>query len=250
MKLLVDSGNTRLKWGWSDKGEITLTGALVNSQISFAVLLASWQVLPIPPAIVISCVNSPQVIALITSVADLLWPDSPVIVAQSALFQCGVRNAYELPETLGVDRWMALIAVRNFYCQAACIVDCGTAITIDFMDADGYHQGGMICPGLQLMKQSLSKATQQLPYSATDYAVGLANNTEAGIYNGTLFAACGLIEKVLARQSAPLQLILTGGDAKCIAALVSCECVVDDNLVLRGLGYISEAIATQFVING
>jgi type III pantothenate kinase len=249
MKLLVDSGNTRLKWGWSDNGEITLADTLVNSHISFAVLLDSWQTLALPQTIAISCVNSPQTLALITSVADLLWPDCPVIVAQPALFGCGVRNAYEQPEKLGADRWMALIAVYNFYRQAACIVDCGTAITIDLIDADGYHQGGMICPGLQLMKQSLSKATRQLPYSQADYTVGLANNTEAGIYNGTLFAACGLIEKVLASQPIPLQLILTGGDARCIAASVSCGCIVDDNLVLRGLSYVSEAMTTRVETN-
>lgn len=239
MSLLIDSGNTRLKWAWSDNGSIVLTDAVLNSQLSFTVLVELWHVLPIPQIVAVSCVNAPQTRALIVSVVRFLWPTCCVVVAQTQSVQCGVRNGYTQPEKLGVDRWLALIAVRNIYQQAACIVDCGTAITVDLIDADGQHLGGMISPGLTLMKQALSTGTQQLPYSEQNYTAGWSNNTLAGIDSGTLFAACGLIERVIALQSFPVQLILTGGDAARIAEQLACACIVDDNLVLRGLSYVA-----------
>ncbi len=240
MKLLVDIGNTRFKWGLACNGNIITTGVLLNTHISFPVLVDAWQGLSSPQSVAISCVNSPQTTGLVSSVAAFLWPNSPVILAQSAVFQCGVRNAYGQSEKLGVDRWLALIAVHNGYHQAACIVDCGTAITVDLIDGTGHHQGGVISPGLMLMRQSLSSGTHQLPLAGQDYTFGLANNTEAAIYSGTLSAACGLIERVVAQHAVPL--ILTGGDARLIATQLVCPAIIDDNLVLRGLIYVSDAV--------
>lgn len=240
MKLLIDSGNTRLKWGWADNHHISTTGALFNSGVSFTVLVEIWQTSSVPRLVVISCVNTPQMVGLIESVVNFLWPQCSVHVARSMAFQCGVRNAYPQPEKLGVDRWLSLIAVYLFYDRAACIVDCGTAITVDLIDAYGHHQGGMISPGLTLMKQSLSRGTHRLPLDEQVHCVGLASDTEAAIYNGTLLAACGLIEHVFARQTDPVQLVLTGGDAKLIATQLACPAIMDDTLVLRGLDYVSD----------
>ncbi|WP_394752876.1 type III pantothenate kinase [Crenothrix sp.] len=245
MRLLVDIGNTRLKWGLADQGEIMATGVLVNSHISSQVLIDTWQALVSPQLIALSCVNSPQIIELISSAATFLWPHSPVIKAQSLASQCGVRNAYEQPEKLGVDRWLALIAAHHSYHQTLCIVDCGTAITVDVMTGDGNHQGGLICPGLTLMRHSLAHGTHQLPLSEQNYTVGLANSTESAIFSGILSAACGLIERVIAQQPKPIQLILTGGDAGIISTQLACEAIIDDNLVLRGLIYVSEEYAVK-----
>ncbi len=93
------------------------------------------------------------------------------------------------------------MAVRNLYQLPACIVDCGTAITVDLIDADGKHQGGLISPGLTLMKKSLAAGTEALQFHETNYEFGPANFTEAAIYSGTLSAAVGLIEHVLTKQS-------------------------------------------------
>jgi type III pantothenate kinase len=240
MRLLIDIGNTRLKWGIADQGDIMTTGVLANNHISSQTLIDAWQAIVSPQVIALSCVNSPEIIELIGSVTTFLWPNSPVIMAQSTAFACGVRNAYEQPEKLGIDRWLALIAAHNIYQQTVCIVDCGTAITVDLMDSDGNHQGGLISPGLTLMRQSLARGTHQLPLSEQNHTFGLANNTEAAIYSGILSAACGLIERVIAQQFKPTQLVLTGGDARLIATQLACEAIIDDNLVLRGLIYVSD----------
>ena len=85
------------------------------------------------------------------------------------------------------------------------------------------------------MKKSLGLGTEALPFSESNYVFGLSNNTEAAIYSGTLAAAVGLIELVLAKQSPNIQLILTGGDGEFIAGQLNVEAIVDPDLVLRGL---------------
>jgi type III pantothenate kinase len=132
------------------------------------------------------------------------------------------------------------VAVRRHYQLPACIVDCGTAIAIDLIDANGNHQGGLISPGLTLMRKSLVEGTEALQFHETDYVFGLANFTEAAIYSGTLSAAAGLIEHVLTRLPYTIQLILTGGDAQFIAQQLKGKPVIDTDLVLRGLAIIVE----------
>jgi type III pantothenate kinase len=128
-----------------------------------------------------------------------------------------------------------LVAVWQQYQAPACIVDCGTAITVDLLDAHGRHQGGLISPGLTLMKQSLGQGTEALPVSQASHGFGLADSTEAAIYSGTLMAAIGLVEHVLAQHPSGVRLILTGGDAELIAGQLDAAADVDPDLVLRGL---------------
>jgi type III pantothenate kinase len=130
------------------------------------------------------------------------------------------------------------VAVRHFYPGPACVIDCGTAITVDVLDTYGKHQGGLISPGLMLMKKSLSLGTEQLQFSETHHAFGLARNTAAAIYSGTLLAAVGLIEHVVARQPDNMQVILTGGDAQLVAERLVFKPVIDADIVLRGLSII------------
>uniref|UniRef100_UPI0011777FAD type III pantothenate kinase n=1 Tax=Crenothrix polyspora TaxID=360316 RepID=UPI0011777FAD len=91
MRLLIDIGNTRLKWGIADQGDIMTTGVLANNHISSQTLIDAWQAIVSPQVIALSCVNSPEIIELIGSVSTFLWPNSPVIMAQSTAFACGVR---------------------------------------------------------------------------------------------------------------------------------------------------------------
>lgn len=235
MNLLIDMGNTRLKWGGAKGGQIVAGQSLINARINRQALMELWQGIPRPRRIAVSCVSANPLFELVQAVAFELWPDADMIRVKSQMQGFGVISAYPQPEKLGVDRWLSLIAVWQQYQSPACIVDCGTAITVDLIDADGRHQGGLICPGLTLMKKFLAQGTEALPYSETGHAFGLANCTEAAIYNGTLMAAIGLIEHVLAKQPANLRLVLTGGDAELIAAKLEIATTVDPDLVLRGL---------------
>ncbi len=235
MNLLIDMGNSRLKWAVTTAGQIMIGLPLVNSRINREELIRLWQGRYRPRRIAISCVSANQLLELVQSVAGELWLDVDIILVKSQAQAFGVINAYRQPEKLGVDRWLSLIAVWQQYQRSACIVDCGTAITVDLINADGRHQGGLISPGLTLMKQSLGQGTEALPFSETNHVFGLADHTEAAIYSGTLMAAVGLIKQVLATQADDRQLILTGGDAELIAGQLNVEAIVAPDLVLRGL---------------
>jgi len=235
MNLLIDMGNTRLKWAVTTGGQIIVGKPLINTRINRNELFKLWQGNYRPRRIALSCVGANSLLELVQLVARDLWLDVDIILVKSQAQAFGVINAYPQPEKLGVDRWLALIAVWHQYQRPACIVDCGTAVTVDLIDADGKHQGGLISPGLTLMKRSLGQGTDALPFSETKHVFGLASCTEAAIYSGTLMATIGLIEHVLAKQPKNMQLILTGGDAELIAGQLDIEFIVESDLVLRGL---------------
>ncbi|MGZ4969418.1 MAG: type III pantothenate kinase [Methylobacter sp.] len=235
MNLLIDMGNTRLKWAFTTAGQIMPGSPLLNGQINRNELVALWKGIYRPRRVAISCVSASELLDLVQSIARQLWLDVDIILVKPQAQAFGVINAYREPDKLGVDRWLSLVAVWQKYKSPACIVDCGTAITVDLIGADGRHQGGLISPGLKLMKESLGHGTQALPFIVTKHVFGLASYTEAAIYSGTLMAAIGLIEHVLAIQPANIRLILTGGDAELIAGQLGVASIIDPDLVLRGL---------------
>jgi type III pantothenate kinase len=235
MNLLIDMGNTRLKWAVATAGQIITGQPIVNGRINRDELVGLWKGIYRPRRILVSCVTANQLFELVQSVAYALWFDVDIILVKSQAQAFGVISAYQQPEKLGVDRWLSLVAVWQKYQCSACIVDCGTAITVDLINANGRHQGGLISPGLALMKKSLGQGTEALPFSELSHVLGLADNTEAAIYSGTLMAAIGLFEHVLAKQSQNMRLILTGGDAELIAGHLDIPSIVEPDLVLRGL---------------
>ncbi|MCF6204829.1 MAG: type III pantothenate kinase [Methylococcaceae bacterium] len=130
---------------------------------------------------------------------------------------------------------MGLIALRHYYPGNNCIVGCGTAITIDSLDKGGHHLGGLISPGVQLMKQSLFQGTENLSFIEQKYPVGLSNATESAIFSGILYAATGLIEKSIKNLCMCDTLILTGGDAELLATYLDLKSIVEPDFVLKGL---------------
>lgn len=240
MNLLVDIGNSRLKWAMATKGRMMTGPPLGIDKINRQRLLDAWKDILRPARIAISCVNASTIADLVRSVSLEHWPGTEIIRVDSQAQGFGVFNAYSNPEKLGVDRWLTLVAVRKHYQLPACIVDCGTAVTLDLIDDKGMHRGGMICPGLTLMKKSLSEGTEALKFDDAKYCCGPANVTEAAIYSGTLTAVVGLIEHVLAEQPKNCILILTGGDAELVATQLVDKSIVDADLVLRGLAIVLE----------
>jgi type III pantothenate kinase len=235
MNLLIDIGNTRLKWATSNNLDILPRCPLANTAINRYELRQLWQDIAPPDQIAISCVSSSQLFDLVRSVINELWPGVSIFQAKSVRSAFGVINAYQQPEKLGVDRWLGLIASYHRHQKGFCLVGCGTAITLDVVDDSGKHLGGLISPGLRLMKESLAKGTENLGLNETIYPLGLATNTDSAIYGGTLSAACGLIERLFAKQQDTPQFILTGGDAEIIAPHLSIPVILDPNLTLRGL---------------
>lgn len=236
MNLLVDLGNSRLKWGVGNgvdiysEAPIRLDHGLIQEK-----LLHAWKELETPRQVAVSSVSSETFLAKICEVANGLWPSAEIVIAQTSRKAFGVQNAYKNPKQLGVDRWLCLLALRRFHSLPACVVDCGTAITVDLLNERGSHLGGLIMPGLMLMKKSLYQGTQQLQFTGQKFSAGLSDSTEAGIYSGTLFSAVGMIEHVLKNQKEEFSLILTGGDAELLAENLSIEFSVEPDLVLQGL---------------
>jgi len=240
MNLLVDIGNTRLKWVVQQSGNLDSFGALVHNQEGFpATLIAAWQLLAQPDCIYIACVSSTELKKLLTSIIRQLWPSCLIQEIHTKKYSHGVSNAYFNPEKLGVDRWLAMLGAFEHYSAPFCVVDFGTAITLDVIDKQGQHLGGMIMPGLTLLKKSLSKGTEDLSFCSETHKQGLANYTQAAIYNGSLYAVKGFIEAGLMQTAQTSRLILTGGDADFLADTLKLDAVVDAELVFKGMALLS-----------
>jgi type III pantothenate kinase len=234
--LLIDLGNTRLKWAIGNEFSIEPGEPVLNSNLNSTSLIQLWRDIKTPDQIAIAFVCSQEVLGLVTNVANELWPDIKINMAKSEAENYGITNVYPQPEKLGVDRWLGMIAAYHKCQTDICIVGCGTAVTVDMVNSEGRHLGGLICPGLRLMKESLSQNTKNLPFTEfINYPSGLADCTEAAIHNGVLLAICGLIEQSLINRGNSFKLILTGGDADFIAAHLSTPSIIDTNLVLNGL---------------
>ncbi len=240
MNLLIDIGNTRLKWGYQYGDKLHTQAAVVYKQTPWQTLLRqAWQTLATPKILAISSVATADMTVSVTALAKQIWTDIKIVIPQSIACGYGVTNAYLQPAKLGIDRWLCLVAAWQHYQQAVWIIDCGTAITIDYLDATGHHAGGVIAPGLALMKKSLAQDTNALDFSRQHYPPQLANFTQGAIFTGTLYAATGLIEQVLKQQSAPAMLLLTGGDAHLLQRHLAQPAVVDPDLVLKGLAIVT-----------
>ena len=197
-------------------------------------LRAAWSSLSTPDRLALASV-SPSLTPLLEHLVRQLWPDIPIHHAVSEAETCGVRNAYTEPHRLGVDRWMALIAARQLTTHPVCVVDCGSAVTIDVLDDKGQHLGGVIMPGLTMMRRALHRNTEQLPFAQETYPLGLGTSTAAAIHNGTRYALLGAIERVIASQTKTLQVFLTGGDAETLLPDLKHPVQVNPDLVLQGL---------------
>ncbi len=236
MNILLDIGNTRIKWCVEQGEKLGFVHALTYRDINFIQQIQqAWSGLACPERLLIASVAKQGIVEQLLALADSIWPGVDVLIAKSeAQFQ-GMKNAYSEPSILGVDRWLALLALYHSYPANSCVVDCGSAITLDMLDEHGQHRGGVICPGLGMMKRSLFQDTAALPVFQKQYQVGLANSTSAAIYSGTLLAAAGVIEKTISEFGEINKMVLTGGDAAVIAAHLSSRYIIEPKLVLSGL---------------
>jgi type III pantothenate kinase len=187
--------STNEGWALQHSDTLEFFGAANHHQDDFsATLISAWQLLPIPDYIYIACVSSTELKQLLISIIGQLWPNCSIQEIHTEKYSHGISNAYYNPEKLGVDRWLAMLGAVAHYSVPVCIVDFGTAITLDVIDKHGQHLGGMIMPGLTVLKQSLSNNTADLNFCSEVHKQGLAKDTQAAIYNGCLYAVKGFIE--------------------------------------------------------
>jgi type III pantothenate kinase len=241
--LLVDIGNSRIKWQRRENGSTQDGGRFGwRNQDVGALLDKQWGSFAAPAEIWVSNVAGSAVADQFSAWTANHWdraPDFARVVEQA----CGVRNGYAIPAQLGVDRWLALIAAwRRGHC-AACVADCGTAVTVDALSSNGEHLGGLILPGLQLMRHALLTNTHGIREDAMGEFVMFARNTQDGINAGGIHGIAALIERaaaVLKKQFGEVRCLLTGGDAEAVQSVLIDEFELIPNLVLDGLAVIAE----------
>ena len=242
--LLFDIGNTRVKWGVLEGGHIKRTGMLAHDKLTERGFGALTAKLPARvDAVLASNVAGPAFGTRLSSVIGLHC-GTEVRYARSARSACGVVNAYQQPRQLGVDRWAAMIGARAEFRASLCIVDAGSAITIDAIDSDGNHLGGQIMPGLRMMAESLKMNTSgmsEMRIRTADPGTGMAlfaKGTAHGVQSGALNAVCGAVERavrILRTERLRPKIILTGGCATPILNELQGNVIHRPHLVLQGL---------------
>lgn len=246
--LLVDLGNTRLKWAWRVDGAPGRATAVAHTPAGIgAAVRPAWASLPRPARVLVGSVAGPERDDALRGLCQALWGCEPRFVRAGAE-AAGVVSGYDSPTQLGVDRWLALLAVHADGRGAACVVDCGTAVTIDLIDEAGRHHGGLILPGLQLMRECLLARTRIPPFAPPAARLALGRETGAAVVNGALLAVVGAVRETLALAAGSWgpdpRLVIAGGDAPALAAAWSGHVEERPDLVLEGLAVLAGIEAT------
>jgi len=251
---LLDIGNSRIKGGLYSPEGLVSTGLIPSydaKELTSIDILKLWRSSEAPDGILLSSVASPSLMDIIETRLFSAWKCRIHHVHADSMAY-GVSNAYEVhPERLGADRWASLIAAHHYIGKPVCIVDCGTTITFDAIDAWGKHMGGMIVPGLCMMKQALLKKTGRLhgaiqssmPIKTSSGEKWLPANTNQAIEWGILHSAIGFVNHAVMRleHQCPhgFVRILTGGDAPKIVTSLPGTWRVENDWVLKGLSVIA-----------
>jgi type III pantothenate kinase len=247
MILVIDVGNTRLKWAWltstglSDQQAILHRGA--KPGMWRAALFESGQK---PTRVLCSNVAGLKMAKTLSRLAKKAYRVEVEFVTPAAEFQ-GLTNGYLNPNLLGSDRWLALIGAWTKARSALCVVDVGTAVKVDSVDAAGRHLGGLIVPGIQMMRESLMSKTSDIAeaaqHSTPSLAGVFANNTIGAVSRGAVFALAGMADRAaeLIEQSTGVKpkLFITGGDAGMITGTMRTKGEILPDLVLQGLAVIA-----------
>lgn len=239
MILVLDCGNSRLKWGLAGPHGWVSQGNIPNQEIG-TLALRDWQNLPRPRRVV--GVNVAGEAARVRVEAQLVrWRTPPQwLIAQEEAG--GVYNRYALPSQLGADRWASLVAARQrvaneLFPSSCVVVNAGTAVTVDALDEAGVFRGGIVLPGLHMMLQALAANTAALkvpPGHFHDFPI----NTADALASGAMQAVCGAIEQMrrrLADDGPVPRAYLAGGAAADVAPHLTAPVEVVDNLVLEGV---------------
>jgi len=245
MILAIDAGNSRVKWGWHDGAAWTSIATV--SLIEFAA--SSDHINPFsvthedPERIVISNVAGEGARELLVNWTSIF--DAAPLWLKAEAERCGVKNRYERPETLGPDRWAALIAARAAHAGPCLVVNAGTATTVDMLSGDGTFLGGAILPGVELMRFVLHEHTGRLPIQE-GVSRDAPRNTLDAIETGCRHAQAGAVERIYrvfsATAGAPL-CIVAGGAGRELAEQLNTTIPrrTIENLVLDGLARIAQA---------
>jgi type III pantothenate kinase len=251
MILVIDVGNTRLKWGWLDGAHLSEQQAEPHRDVA----PASWSGKIFdrtqnPSRVLISNVAGDAMAKTLHGLSKKTYDVDPEFIIPTRSFH-ELTNGYLNPSLLGPDRWLAVIGAWNLAHTALCVVDAGTAVKVDSVNAHGQHLGGLIVPGIQLMRESLLNKTNGVGpamLNSTPSAAGiLANNTISAVTRGAVVAAAAMADRAaeLVEQSTGEhpQLFITGGDADLIVESMRTTGAIVPDLVLQGIAVIAAQTA-------
>ena len=252
MILLLDVGNSFIKWAWLEpawlKRKQKDLPALKNADECLhagedltTVLDDAWSDLPKPNQVWLSNVAGQALQTSIQAWIEEHW-QCPVSVASTESRSGNVINAYTEPAQLGVDRWLGMLAANAGDRGPKAVIDCGSAITVDAINAAGQHLGGLILPGLKMMQDSLYSAAEGVSKTETAEAIPemlFANNTSTAVDVGCHYSMVAFIERIIGDMNKEmgdkLTCVLTGGDAEEVLPLLSAKVEHQPLLVLQGL---------------
>lgn len=241
MMLLLDIGNTRLKWAWAGR-DTWRAGTPLNLVPFPEAPPAEWAACRPDGVAAVSVAPAPLAQRVGHWAATLWGLEVEFVRTRAEAF--GLRNGYRDPDCLGVDRWAALVGAHCSGAAPVCIVDCGTAVTVDLLGPGGRHHGGWIVPGRRLMEQALAHGTAGLGATSVSVseAASFGQDTSACVANGTRAALAGFVSRALVEAmricGEPVQCRVTGGDAGWLLPILPDDCRHEPELVLHGLAHI------------
>ena len=240
----MDAGNSRIKWGVLEQGQIRRTGHIARERIRDRGLQALTTRIPRGvDQVFVSNVAGNSFGTMLSGVVGMHC-NCEVRFAHTERSGWGVTNGYRQPRRMGVDRWVALVGAWGEFRSACLVVDAGTAVTLDAIDQDGTHLGGQIIAGVQLMMRALSTSTSDIPAVRPASGKGgsgadmFAASTADAVREGARNAIAGAVERAFRTlQSVAYDpvLVLTGGDASRILGALGNTPLHRPHLVLQGL---------------
>lgn len=250
MILLVDIGNTRTKWVLAENNYMLTDVDVCKNQDLFSSTIAGLA--EVVHKVMVANVAGE---AMTKTISELMREvEAPVIHVASSGEACGVRNGYDTPELLGVDRWLSLIAAFDLQQSSCLVVNAGTAVTIDALSVPKHSEhanfmGGLIMPGLGLMLQTLANNTAHLNV-VKGHMANFPTNTQDAMHTGCLAAVMGTINRqwqlLFELDQRTPAILISGGDAEWITKNLpenlAQHTIIVDNLVLRGLMRMEKAL--------
>jgi len=247
MKLLLDIGNTTVTWAVATDEEMGPVGWFDHGQGEHSIdelVESAWSALDSVATVIAVNVAGERIAGMIDDYVAGRWARTPRYV-QVSTHAFGVSNGYRHSADLGADRWVAMIAAYNQHKTAVCVVDCGTAITLDVVDDTGQHRGGLILPGLAMLYDALQANTKDIGAQDVTMPGGLlGNGTRACVASGAAYLVAAAIDRLVTDiqkdMSRPVSVIMTGGQAPQLADIMNTAVQLEPGLVLEGLRLFSE----------
>lgn len=236
--LQLDVGNSGTKWRLLEEGQVTSRGVYrPGDDAARAAMLDCTQR---PQQVWVASVAGPEAEAALAQMLLERWGVQPWFARSTA--RCGqVRNSYADPARMGVDRWLAMLAAWQRVQGRVCVIDAGSALTIDLLDDAGRHEGGYIIPGPTLMERALLLDTERVRFAEdVDYTLAPGSSTAEAVRHGIALAQAGALALAMERADVtPSRVLFCGGWGKTLMGLLDRGGEFLPELVLEGLALLA-----------